>query len=115
MKEIGRDSSGVQAYISTPENILDVVAKLTGLTYDYIKTNEKKDARHAREIISLLLVENLGASLLETGHFLRGHTAPAVKKLKTRGSRRLRSKNEAEFTHTFAIAEQRSNITKYPL
>lgn len=114
MKEIGRDSSG-EPYISSPENIQNVVAQLTGLSGDYIQTSEKMDARQAREIISLLLVENLEASLLETGNFLRGLTAPAIKKHKTRGARRLRSNVEVEFAHTFAVAERRSNLTRHPL
>lgn len=108
MKEAGRDSSGSRIYISTPESVLNVVAHLKELTRDYILSSEKKDASRAREIIALLLVENLGASLQETGHFLRGLTAPAVKKHKIRGARRLRS--DSRFAHTFAIAEQRSNI-----
>lgn len=113
MKEAGRDSSGSRIYISTPESVLSVVADLTGLACEYIKTSEKKDGSRAREIIALLLVENLDASFLETGHFLQGLTGPAIKKHKTRGARRLRS--DEEFAHTFAVAEKRSNTAEYPL
>jgi hypothetical protein len=84
MKEAGRDSSGSRTYISDPESVLNVVVSLTGLTRDYIQTSEKKDGSRAREIISLLLVENLEASLIETGHFLRGLTAPAIRKHRVR-------------------------------
>lgn len=113
MKEIGRDSSGERRYISSPENILNVVAKLTGLTRADIQASETEVARQAREIISLLLVENLGASLLETGNFFRGTTAPAIRKLKTRGACRLTK--DDEFAHTFAIAERHSNLSHRPL
>lgn len=113
MNEAGRDSSGKRTYISNPENILDVLVRLTGLDRDYLKTSEKKDASRAREIATLLLVENMGASLQETGYFFRGLTGPAIRKHKTRGARRLRS--DEEFAHTFAVAERRSNIAEQPL
>lgn len=108
MKEAGIDSSGKRPYISSPESVLNVVANLTGLSREYIRTSEKKDATHAREIITLLLVEGLNASLAETGNFLCRLTAPTIKKHLKRGARRLRS--DDEFAHTFAVAERRSHI-----
>lgn len=92
---------------------MHVVAQLTGLTGEYIKTSEEKAGSRAREIIALLLVENLGASLQETGHFLRGLTAPAIKKHMSRGAGKLGS--DEDFAHTFAEAERRSNIAEQPL
>ena len=108
MKEAGKDSSGKHPYISSPESVLSVVAQLTKLDREYILTSEKYDAAQAREIITLLLVDGLNASLAETGNFLCRLTAPTIKKHRKHGAQRLIQ--DEEFAHTFAIAERRSHI-----
>jgi hypothetical protein len=106
VKEAPLDSSGKRAYRSEKTGVLGVVAYLSGLSPDLIKSSDKKASTRAREIIVLLLSQGMRLSDAEVGRFLN-QTGKGAKNHRVRGARRLRS--DEEFAHTFAEAEIRSN------
>ncbi len=109
MIEKGRSSSG-GLYVSSPEEILRVLSELTGVPANLIKTGEKKGPRRTREMAAVLMYDGLDMSLTSTGSFLSGATGSGMRHAVKRGMRRLRS--DEEFAHTFAAAEQLSNIAQ---
>ncbi len=110
MSEVRKDSSGRNNFISSPEEILRTLSALTGISENEIVIAEEKDPSSAREIAMLLMCQGLGMSFQSTGRSLKGITAPAVRNRVNRGARRLT--RDADFAHTFAVAEQRSNFAK---